>query len=78
MGNESANFGGVISATFRSGTDLSDAEKLVAKYGKQFNTNSVFLYDWSKIALFVAVLMIVFGNPFKPQKQDEDSQVELV
>jgi len=78
MGNESANFGGVISATFRSGTDLSDAEKLVAKYGKQFNTNSVFLYNWSKIALFVAVLMIVFGNPFKPQKQDEESQTELV
>ena len=77
-GNESADFGGVISATFRSGTDLSDAEKLVAKYGKQFNRNSVFLYNWSKIALFVGVLMIVFGNPFKPQKQDEESQTELV
>ena len=24
------------------------------------------------------VLMIVFGNPFKPQKQDEESQTELV
>ena len=77
MGNE-ADFGGVISASFRSGTDLSDAEKLVAKYGKQFNTNSVFLYNWSKFALFAGVLMIVFGNPFKPQKQDEESQTELV
>jgi hypothetical protein len=77
MGNESADFGGMISASFSSGTDLAVAEKLVTTYGDQFN-ESIFLYYWSKIALFVAVLMIVFGNPFKPQKQDEDSQDELV
>ena len=78
MGNESVDFGGMISASFSSGTDLADVEKLVSTYGKQFNRNSVFLYNWSKIALFVGVLMVVFGNPFKPQKQDEDSQDELV
>jgi hypothetical protein len=78
MGNESADFDGVISATFRSGTDLVDAEKLVSKYEKQFNDTPGFLYYWSKNALFVGFLMIFFGNPFKPQKQDEESQIELV
>jgi hypothetical protein len=77
MGNEQESFSGSITTEVSAGTDFSSANSLINEYTKWWNLRNT-LNQLGRPVIFVAGLLIVFGNPFKPQKQDEDSQVELV
>jgi hypothetical protein len=67
MGNESAPFPGNITVSISSGTDLEVAESLIDIYKSHLGTTAVMikLYDVSNIALFVALFLLIFGNPFR-------------
>ena len=77
MGNEWETFTGLISTEVSAGADSSSAINLINKYTKWWETQNR-LNQLGRPVIFVAGLLIVFGNPFKPQKQDEESQTELV
>jgi hypothetical protein len=65
MGNESPPFPGKIAISISSGTDLEVAEKLTDVYVSQFDTTPVRVYNLSKSAFFIALTLLIIGNPFK-------------
>ena len=65
MGNESPPFPGKIVVSISSGTNLEVAEKLVDVYDSQFDTTAVKIYALSKTAFFIALTLLIIGNPFK-------------
>ena len=65
MGNESLPFPGKIAVSISSGTNLEVAEKLVNVYDSQFDTTAVKIYALSKTAFFIALTLLIIGNPFK-------------
>jgi len=77
MGNEQETFSGSITTEVSAGADSSSANSLISDYTKWWSIQDT-LNQLGRPVIFVAGLLIVFGNPFKPQKQDEDSQDELV
>jgi len=77
MGNEQETFSGSITMEVSAGADSSTAIALVKTYTKWWNIQNR-LNQFGRPVIFVSGLLIVFGNPFKPQKQDKESQSELV
>jgi len=77
MGNEQETFSGSITTEVSAGADSSTAIAFINTYTKWWNIQNK-LNQLGRPVIFVAGLLIVFGNPFKPQKQDEESQTELV
>ena len=77
MGNEQETFSGSITTEVSAGADSSTASALINTYTKWWDLQNR-LNQLGRPVIFVAGLLIVFGNPFKPQKQDEESQSELV
>jgi hypothetical protein len=67
MGNESAPFPGKIAVSISSGTDLKVAESLIGIYESHLGATAVMirLYNVSNFALIVALVLLIFGNPFK-------------
>jgi len=76
-GNEQETFTGRIDIQLSTGTNSSIPEELINQYSKSWNIDS-FIVSNNSILAFVAGLLIIFGNPFKTQKQEEESQTELV
>ena len=77
MGNEQETFSGSITTEVSAGADSSTAIAFINTYTQWWNIQNK-LNQLGRPVIFVAGLLIVFGNPFKPQKQDEESQTELV
>ena len=75
MGNESPPFPGKIAVSISSGTDLEVAEKLVDVYVSQFHTTPARVYNLSKSAFFIALTLLIIGNPFKKRL---DKKVKIV
>jgi hypothetical protein len=78
MGNESAPFTGEITVSISSGTDFEVAESLVDVYDSQFHSASVQIYNLSKNALIVALILLIIGNPFKKRESKKPATDELV
>jgi hypothetical protein len=78
MGNESAPFTGEITVSISSGTDFEVAESLVDVYDSQFHSASVQIYNLSKNALIVALILLIIGNPFKKRESKKPATGELV
>ena len=68
MGNESQPLDGEISLSVSFGTDGMVGENLVDVYDSQFHSLSVQIYNNSRIALIVALILLNIGNPFKKRE----------
>jgi hypothetical protein len=78
MGNESAPFTGKINVSISSGTDIEVAEGLVDDYNSQFHSPSERIYNLSKNALIVALILLIIGNPFKKHESKKPATDESV
>jgi hypothetical protein len=77
-GNESAPFTGQINVSISSGMDIEIAESLVDVYDSQFHSTSVQIYNLSKNALIVALILLIIGNPFKKRESKKPATDESV
>jgi hypothetical protein len=77
-GNESAPFTGKINVSISSGTDIEVAEGLVDDYNSQFHSPSERIYNLSKNALIVALILLIIGNPFKKHESKKPATDESV
>jgi hypothetical protein len=78
IGNESAPFTGGINVSISSGTDIKIAESLVDVYDSQFHSASVQIYNLSKNAFIVALILLIIGNPFKKRESKKPATDESV
>ena len=76
MGNENST-SGTIMTEVSAGSDSKSAIFSIDKYSSHLSSQDTFK-NATRLCLVLAVILILVGNPFKPQKQDEESQTELV
>jgi hypothetical protein len=76
MGNENST-SGTIMTEVSAGSDSKSAIFSINKYSSHLSSQDTFK-NATRLCLVLAVMLILVGNPFKPQKQDEESQSELV